>query len=158
MSIGSILFGFSLLVLVGLFLSRPFMVAPEREKRRRMGRHAMLLEKSALLEQIRALDFEYETGKLPPEIYKSQREVLVQETAVLLKKLDAAPVGNGKVANLDTKIEAAISQIRGQQPVAAAVAPAKVAVKAGSAGFCPQCGNPADADDKFCSTCGYKLV
>ena len=160
MSIGSILFGFSLLILVGLFLSRPFVVAPERSRRRRKGRHAMLQEKNALLEQIRLLDFEYETGKLPTEIYETQREDLVKETAVLLQKLDAAPVGNGKAANIDTKIEAAIAQIRGQQPVAeAAVAePVKTAVKPSSGGFCPQCGSPVDTDDKFCSTCGCKLV
>lgn len=139
-------------------MSRPFMVAPERERRRRKGRSAMLLDKNVLLEQIRALDFEYETGKLPTEIYEAQREMLVQETAVILKKLDAAPVSNGNSANLDAKIEAAISQIRGQHPTAVAAAPAKVAVEAGSAGFCPQCGNPADVDDKFCSTCGNKLV
>lgn len=135
------------------------MVAPERKRRRRKGRHALLLEKNALLEQIRSLDFEHETGKLPLEIYESQREVLVQETAVLLQKLDAAPVSNGNAANIDSKIEAAVAQIRGQQPVAvAATAPARKVVKPGSAGFCPQCGNPADTDDKFCSTCGHKLV
>jgi hypothetical protein len=159
MSIGSILLGFSLLILVGLFLSRPFVVAPGRERRRRRGRHAMLQEKNVLLEQIRLLDFEYETGKLPTEIYEAQRESLVKETAVLLQKLDTAPVGSGNAANLDTKIEAAIAQIRGQEPVAAAqAAPVKTAVKSSPGGFCPQCGNPADAGDKFCSTCGHKLV
>ena len=166
MSIGSILFGFSLVILVGLFLSRPFLVAPAREKRVRKGRHLLLVEKEALLEQIRSLDFEHETGTLPTEIYEAQREALVQETAVILKKLDTAPAGNGQAATLDTEIEAAVAQIRGWQPAgqpaevaAAAAAPAGIIPPPlNGGGFCPQCGNPADRDDKFCSTCGHKLV
>ncbi len=159
------MFGFSLLILVGLFLSRPFVAAPARERRQRRGRHSLLVEKNVLLEQIRTLDFEHETGKLPTDVYEAQREALVQETAVLLQKLDAAPISNGKAANMDTKIEAAIAQMRGRQPVAAAataaaaVAPVPTATKSRSGGgFCPQCGSPADQGDKFCSTCGHKLV
>lgn len=159
MSIGSILFGFSLLILVALFISRPFMMMPKRQRRRRQGRHSLLADKNRLLEQIRFLDFEHETGKLPTDVYEVQRENLVKETAVILQKLDRAPTGNGKGAGLDAEIEAAIAHIRGQQPDGQQPAAAAVAARPRTdGGFCPQCGNPLDKEDKFCSTCGHKLV
>ncbi|MCA9929598.1 MAG: zinc-ribbon domain-containing protein [Anaerolineales bacterium] len=135
------------------------MMAPVRQRRQRKSRHTLFIQKNELLEQIRLLDFDHETGKLPTDVYEVQRQALVEETAVLLKKLDAAPVSNSKVAKLDTKIETAVAQMRGQPLVAVTAAAAATHGDALPRGrFCSQCGNPIDQADKFCSTCGHKLV
>ena len=73
MTIGSILLGAALLILVGLYVARPLM-APSPATRRRESRYSELLAaKESYLIQIRNLDFDFQTGKLPEEIYQKQR-------------------------------------------------------------------------------------
>ncbi len=161
MTIGSILLGVALLILVVLFLARPFVQRASLTHLPRTDRQRLLARKEAILTQILALEFDYETGKVPAEVYQPQREAMVAEAAVVLQELDALPL----VGRVDAEIEAAIAQLRGQTavttpPVTAPVAaPVVVQVtgKNGHGRFCTQCGSPIDPGDKFCARCGHKL-
>lgn len=198
MTIGSILLGLALLVLVGLFIARPI-VRPTTTRRSKFNRRQALLdEKEGILVQIRSLDFDYDTGKLLEEDYLRKREAFMAEGEEIFRQLDelegragaAEPVvpavateavaTKAVVAERQTRdddIEAAINRRRQKTTASAPSAPAKAApvkdapvkdgavtdgsVKNGSEGearFCPECGRPTDADDKFCSSCGHKLL
>ena len=87
MSIGSILLGLSLLILVGLVLAQPFLAPREREPRPRSRKQLLLAQKEALLEEIRALDFEYDTGKLPEDAYQAQRDELMVLTTEMMMEM-----------------------------------------------------------------------
>ena len=170
MSIGSILLGLSLLILVGLVLAQPFLAPREREPRPRSRKQLLLAQKEALLEEIRALDFEYDTGKLPEDAYQAQRADLMVLTTKTLKALDdlgtEAPADDVVAARAVAQIEAAINRVRVQREspeqavaatVAASVAPTAVPTN-GNVQFCTQCGAKVDASDKFCAACGNKIA
>jgi hypothetical protein len=191
MTIGSILLGVALLVGVGLFVTRPIFVHDPQRRRRMSQRKALTLQKEAILTEIRALDFDYETGKVAEEEYRQGREAYVAEAAELLQRIDAlderfldteaTPAAEQPAAEQPAaeqpkvagqpelefdEIEAAIARRRGKAAPAAAPAPKatrpkqKARVGSGQAGggFCPQCGQPADPDDRFCAFCGHQLT
>lgn len=150
MTVGSILLGLALLVLVGLYLGQPFL-ATSRKKQRPLTHHEkLLLQKEALLIEINTLDFDHNTGKVPEEVYKAQRAQLVVETANVLKEIDA--LGNETAVaterDIDAEMEAAIARARQPKSVAAN----------GKGGYCSQCGSSIDSDDKFCTKCGHRLA
>jgi ribosomal protein L32 len=80
-------------------------------------REALQAQKDALVEQIRILDFEHETAKMPDDEYERQRTQLLREAAFILKRLDAlvpasVEATNGSAARADREIEAAIAALR----------------------------------------------
>lgn len=188
MSTGSILLGFALFVGVAFVLAYPFLLPKARQRPAAVdssAREQLLAEKEMLLTRLRALDFDYETGKIPDDAYESQRLSLKAETAAVLQALDRMPA-DPHTAGIDNEIEAAISRRRqhvGQIPPATAadeieaaiarrrqpagktspVAAAGAAVHSNGDGamaarFCPQCGQATDAGDKFCAHCGAALA
>lgn len=182
-SLGSILLGLALLFLIALYVGRPFLQARLYDDEELSEHDALLAQKEALLEQIRILDFEHETGKMPGEEHQQQRAQLVQQAAAVLKQLDALePVqaSNGAPSRVEQEIEAAIAGLRNVPDTAGAPDPIEAAVQnlrgaaattdssaapvreandgAGKAQhFCSQCGNPRDAGDKFCAYCGSRF-
>lgn len=163
MTIGSILLGAALAILVGLVLARPLLQASREEQRKVSRRQILLAEKEAILAQIRDLDFDHDTGKMPDEIHQRQRAHLMNSAADILKQLEqsvekapqsAAPTVNGAV-NADDDIEAAVARMRRSQKGRSVPRPQPASANGG--GFCPQCGSAFDAGDKFCVSCGHKL-
>jgi len=166
MAIGSILVGVALLILVGLFIARPFLRAQEGEAVL-TEQQLLLEEKEALLDQIQALDFDHETGKIPTDVHELQRARLVEQATAVLQEIDAAggePLStlasdDEAAVDVDIEIEAAIARMRRQRDQEAAPPPASAAPAAnGHARFCPQCGTPTDPDDRFCANCGHNLT
>ena len=153
MTTGSILLGLALLILIALFVARPFLARPAGDERRRSSSYQVLAaRKEALLAQIRELDFDQETGKIPNELYQLKRAQLVSQAAALLQQLDevATTAEVHLTADVNEQIEAAVARLRTRS------APTATSGN-GSGGYCPQCGRPTDADDKFCVACGHKL-
>lgn len=146
MTAGSILLGVALLILVGLFIVRPFLRPQEREAAPSQ-RQQLLQQKEALLDQIQALDFDRETGKIPTKLHEYQREQLMRQATAVLQALDTTAVID---PNLEKEIEAAVARLR-QQSVA-------TPANNGKARFCAQCGKVAASDDKFCTHCGTNLT
>lgn len=130
-STGSLLLGIALLLVVGLVVIRPLLSPPAEEATFAHAadpvttRQALETQKDALLEQIRDLDFDRETGKVPEDRYQKRRTDLTAEAAAIFRQLDAlAPAANGDrtvgeevvagdevIAN-DEKIEAAVARLR----------------------------------------------
>lgn len=165
MATGSILLGVALLVLTGLFVAQPFL-RPQEEERELTEYQLLVIEKEHLLDQIQAVDFDHDTGKLPTEVHEVQRARLLQQATAVLKAIDQASGESVAPAtdsvDMDIEMEAAIARMRrqrSQKPAATAVTPAPArSVVNGHARFCSQCGTPTDPDDKFCASCGHKLI
>lgn len=175
MSVGSILLGLALLLLVALFVSRPLLSSRKVRKRRATTYEGLLAQKEAVLTQIRALDFDYETGKVPEQDYQEQRAVFFAEATEILKQLDemegrsvvaeptTAAVEDDGTTDIDADIEAAVTLLRqkGSKPSPAveevATAGSGGTGKNGKTNYCSQCGRQADPEDKFCAHCGHQL-
>ncbi len=157
MTTGSILIGIALLLAVGLFLARPLLQASQHKQKRLSHRQSLMAKKEAILDQIRDLDFDHDTGKMPDEIYQYQRAHLMESAADVLRDLEqpdsSAPLPDAVEDDTDAAIEAAVTRLRqGKSP-----SPRPAPAKSKGGGFCPNCGHAFDAGDKFCVSCGRKL-
>ena len=185
MDIGSIFLILALLVLVGLFISRPLLErkavpAEAPSKQDEHERSALLAERDRLLNALQELDFDYTLGKIPEEDYPAQRALLMQSGASVLRQLDALQPEEKEEA-AEVRLEAAIAARRADasrgptgQPNGRKQMPAVVAVpdddleillanrrrvrQEKAAGFCSQCGGPVQKSDRFCPKCGAKTA
>lgn len=181
--IGSLLLALALFLVVALFVVRPLLfAAPSAAQIARSKREQLQAEKEQILAQIRALDFDFETDKMPEAEYQQARERLLAAAAALLQQIDSlapaagpeAAAGNGvdeveaaiaarRRQRVAADIEAAVAQRRaqtqsvaGRQPAAIVAGNGHGSERSGRA-FCPQCGQPHDEGDRFCAYCGQKL-
>ena len=96
MELGAFFLILALAVLVGLFVSRPF-VNPQIEEQPVADlsadqlshkRSSLLAERDRLLNALQELDFDHGLGKIPAEDYQPQRIILLQRAANVLRELD----------------------------------------------------------------------
>lgn len=189
MDIGSIFLILALLVLVALFISRPFFERkpaivggydPEQNEQEH-ELSALLAERDRLLNALQELDFDHALGKIPDEDYPSQRALLLQRGAEVLRQLDTYQ-NETPSDDVEARIEAVIAArradasqktssqaVRERVGVAAQVAAPDDAIETllfnrrrvrqeKAAGFCPQCGGPLQKSDRFCPKCGATVV
>ena len=178
MDIGSIFLILGLLVIVVLFITRPFFEKKAAAVTRQEHEYsALLAERDRILNAIQELDFDNALGKIPEADYPTQRAALLQRGADILRQLDAM---RAEILTDDdeVRIEAAIAvrrvETEGLQTVPNGMSVRPVAVspdddlealiasrrrkrseKAG--GFCHQCGRPIQKSDRFCPGCGATL-
>lgn len=175
MDLGSLFLILALLILVGIYISRPFFASPEttpglREENqtREHQRSALLAEQERILSALQELDFDYTLGKIPAEEYPAQRAALLKTGADILRRLDAYQSQASPVAAED-RLEAAIASRRADARQAHPVIipddelEQKIAARKReraekAAGFCPQCGKPVQTSDQFCPRCGASLI
>src|SRR5512138_2583699 len=98
--IGSLLFLLALMLIVVVFIARPFLrkeAAPGQaasdlrqnvEDDREHQRSSLLAERDRVLTALQDLDFDFVLGKVPQEDYPEQRAVLLQSGADVLRRLD----------------------------------------------------------------------
>ncbi|UCG26298.1 MAG: zinc ribbon domain-containing protein [Chloroflexota bacterium] len=168
MTIGSIFLGLALLVVIGLFVTRPLFFRDPHPRRRMCERQALLAQKEAVLVEIRSLDFDYETGKVLEVDYQEQREAYIEQATDLLMRIDQLDEAFLEAAgepdpDLQAKpeydaIEAAIARRRAKTKAVSEPDAPIPARENGHSHFCPQCGQPADAGDRFCAHCGHQLA
>jgi len=179
MDIGSIFLILGLLILVGLFISRPFY-----EKRKASTdpaghqQSALLAERDRILNSLQELDFDYTLGKIPEADYPIQRNVLMQQGAEVLRELDAYQQAMPPEP-VEARLEAAIAARRAEtmriapgsngsafKPALAhpdddlegIIATRRRERSEKAVGFCPQCGNPVQKSDRFCPKCGTTIT
>jgi hypothetical protein len=116
MDIGSIFLILALLILVGLFVARPLFerraVVSTRESDEEEHTHSSLLaERDRVLNALQELDFDYQLGKIPDEDYPSQRALLVQHGADVLRQLDRL-AAQPAASSVEARLEAAIAARR----------------------------------------------
>jgi hypothetical protein len=146
------------LVLVGLFVSRPFL---GHWRLKGLGSHeisALLAERERTLRALTELDLDNRIGKIPPEVYSAQRASLIRTGSDILRQLDEiqspeltsfegpppVPEAAGNPASMtqDEDLDDLIYKRR-------------AARQQKMAGFCPGCGKPVFQSDQFCSACGH---
>jgi hypothetical protein len=92
MDIGALFLLLALLLLVALFVARPFL-----EPRAAAGAQddllasPLLTERDRVLTALQELDFDHTLGKIPAEEYPAQRASLLQHGADILRQLDELP-------------------------------------------------------------------
>jgi len=162
MNSGAILVGVAMLVLVGVYVTRPLF---EKTSWKGNGqsfnpRARLIARRDAVYALIRELDADFQTGQVNEYDYQAQRERYVAEGVALLKQLDELPSADHP-AGLDAEIEAAVSAMRHKLPIPPSpnlpIYPPKGRTNLPTTRFCTQCGQPADPQDKFCGRCGAAL-
>ena len=178
MDIGSIFLILAILIPVVIFISRPLMdrsatsaIYAEQDI------STLLAERDQVVATLRELDDDYHLGKIPTEIYPTQRQTLLQNGADILRQIDAYQMTSA-TGTAEDRLEAAIVARRltsdGTQnsikkngnavpPVPDDDLEQKIAsrrrLRQGKAGgFCPKCGRPVQEVDRFCPKCGATLV
>ena len=181
MDLGSLFLVLAVILLVGVFVSRPLF---QRDAHKRLietasavqdaerQRSALMAERDRILLALQDLEFDQVLGKIPPEDYPAQRAALLQSGADILRQLDAFGT-QVQSDSAEDRVEAAVAARRADAAVK--LAPRRQAVKAEedevealvaarrkarqekAAGFCPKCGKPASREDQFCSRCGAVL-
>ena len=112
MDIGSIFLILGLLVIVAVFIGRPFFEHKTSEVVQAGHEQSSLLaERDRLLDTLQELDFDYALGKIPEDEYPVQRATLVQQGAEILRALDAYQVEAPSQA-AEERLEAAIAARR----------------------------------------------
>jgi hypothetical protein len=155
---------FLLVILLGvivLFVTRPFF----KRRRVRAGESnreisSLLAERERLLTALEELDFDQSLGKIPDEDYPTQRALLLQKGADVLRQLDTL---TAETKSRSERISQ--SHVSATKPVAALseedledlLARRRNTRKDKTAGFCPKCGKPVLQSDAFCPSCGNTL-
>lgn len=130
MELGSVFLIFTVILLVGIYISRPFFEskpghslqsasANEELEHQRSG---LLAEYDRLLNALQELDFDHTLGKIADEDYPQQRSALLQNGANVLRKLDEIQNQSGPAAveapiSAEDRLEAAIAARRADSPV-----------------------------------------
>jgi hypothetical protein len=177
MDIGSIFLILALLIPVVIFISRPlFEHSATKVSSSERDLSTLLAERDQVVATIQELDDDYNLGKIPSENYPSQRLIMLQNGAEILRQIDAYQVAPITVAAED-RLEAAIVARRhtldaapaavkkngnGVPPIPDDDLEQRIAIRRRSmnekaAGFCPKCGRPVHASDRFCPKCGAML-
>ncbi len=187
MEIGSVFLIVALLLLVGLFVGRPFMeekpVKSSAVNLQEHERSALLAERDRLVTALKELEFDNLLHKIPEEDYPNQRARLLEQGAEVLRKLDDLQSNDDAGILVEVQTEAMISQKldlnsganakngkahttpgNGAGVVAAVDDDLEVLLsdrrrlrKEKSAGFCPKCGRPLQKSDYFCPKCGARI-
>ncbi|MGE5374994.1 MAG: zinc-ribbon domain-containing protein [Bacteroidota bacterium] len=168
MEITAILVSLALLILVAVYLYAPFI--NRRARRVTEEEHelsALLAERDRVINSLQELDFDYKLGKIPEEDYPTQRTLLLQKGADVLRQIDTLAPQPTSVQDVDARIEQAIAARRadasGVKPdvsdddLESMISARRKAHKGKTSGFCPKCGKPVMVTDRFCPSCGKSL-
>lgn len=166
-----LVFIFTALTVYALFrIVSPFLESEDRQIRhellddelRKIER--LVARKSALLQSLKDIEFDRETGKLAEEDYQRLRDRYEREAIEVMRKLDSLRGG----VDHDDEIDAALRDrlegeaevesedadppptIAEQEPEAESEGPAESIE-------CPECGKELEAEARFCSRCGTPL-
>lgn len=167
MEIAAILLTLGVIILVGLYLYAPLL---ERRAQsvttEEHDRSALLAERERVVTSLQELDFDFQLGKVPEEDYPTQRTLLLQRGAEILKKLDELQPVKTTLED-DERMERAIASRRklksngdhelSDDEIESMLSSRRKSHKEKSAGFCPNCGKPVLASDSFCPSCGKSL-
>lgn len=169
MELTAIFFSLALLVLVGMYLYAPFMQRQARsvtEEEHELS--ALMAERDRVINSLQELDFDFKLGKIPEKDYPDQRASLLQRGAEILRRIDFLVPQTESDHDAESRLEAAIEARRADSSGEAAdlsdddlesmIAARRKSRRERPAGFCPNCGKPVLATDRFCSSCGKSLV
>ena len=173
MEIGSIFLILAILIPVVLYIIRPLL-----DQRLPVATQAdhdvshLLAERDQVIASLQELDDDYHLGKIPEEIYPTQRTSMLQVGADILRQIDALQQNSATITAEDRLEAAVVARRSSNSPNTSprkngnAVPPvpdddleqliaSRRRLRQGKAGgFCPKCGQPVQATDRFCPKCG----
>lgn len=127
----------AILIGVGVFVAQPLLAARSGEifddEFRESPLQHLLARKDSIYTAIKDVEFDYSTGKLSEEDYRSLREKFSAEAAEVLQEIDETASG----------AKSAKKQGKGKKSARTA---------------CGACGFRAKPGDKFCKSCGTPLT
>lgn len=100
----------------------------------------LIEQRDNLLEAIKEIEFDCQTGKISTEDFAEMRAKYRTEAVTVLKRIDTL-LGNSHASK---KLEAELKRMRSQR-------------KKKGGRFCTECGKSVSAGDRFCSNCGNRL-
>ena len=174
MDIGALFLTLAITTLVAMYLVQPYLERRTKIVSAEEFEHSHLLaERDRYINALRELDFDNELGKIPEESYPTQRAELLKKGADALRHIDEYEGEKGTSA--EERLEAVIAARRADSTstpeiasdaaapsmdadddIESLIAARRSKRKAKSSGFCPNCGHPIMANDKFCTNCGKK--
>jgi hypothetical protein len=169
--IGSLLLITAIIILVSYIVSRPFF-SSGHSTRLENGETAELLkveqkvsglmsEKDRLFAALQELDADHDLGKLPADVYASERANLLLAAARVLRVIDETEAQLKPLEPVENGSSAAILEIPLQDGaldgIEEMVAARRRSRNEKSAGFCPHCGKVIQKSDQFCPACGSKV-
>jgi hypothetical protein len=185
MDLGALLVILSVLMLVTIFVSRPFFMPGAADETRSSGkmeeerkRSELLAEYDRTLAALQELDFDFSMGKIPAEEYPAQRAELLTAGAAALSRLDEFR-SSVPAQSVEARLEAAIAARRAdtarvpvgqpgqpggvltagrEDPLEEMIASRRQNQAEKPGGFCPRCGRPVQKSDRYCPRCGAKLT
>ena len=141
MDAGSIFLILALILLVGIFVGRPFLrpqlaaVQRKEDEGAEHRRSSLLADRDRLLTALQELDFDHRLGKIPAEDYPDMRASMLASAAMVMRKLDEIQGETAQQESAEDRIEQVIAARRADAAVVkagngASVAVAVAAVKA----------------------------
>jgi NADH pyrophosphatase NudC (nudix superfamily) len=159
MELGAIFLLIVVLVLVLLYVAKPFTRHWKVKFENSSELSTLLAERERSLNALQELDFDNGIGKVPADEYTVQRAGLIQKGSEILRRLDEIQSARPHVAKADVRKE--IAEHAGtelsDEELETLVARRRAIRQQKSAGFCPNCGKPILQSDLFCPSCGQKL-
>jgi rubrerythrin len=153
---GAIFLLLFVLVIVALFVARPFTSHWHANAQSSSKISSLLAEKERTLTALMDLDFDNGIGKIPAEEYSVQRASLIQKGSDILQQLDE--IQSVRSAPVDTMIDPAeaesiVAQLS-EEDLEELIAKRRSMRQQKTAGFCHKCGKPILQSDQFCPSCG----
>lgn len=153
MELASVFLLLAVLTLVVFYLARPFVNRTRSTRSDDPALSTLLAERDRILSAIQELDFDHTLGKISTDEYPSQREMLMQSGADILRQLDQYPATTRKPA---TQLRPATTPSTNDE-IEDLIANRRSIRKEKTGGFCPKCGKPVLLSDRFCPKCGHFL-
>lgn len=115
----------------------------------------LVARKSVMLQSLRDIEFDYETGKLSEADYERLRKKHERQAVQVMRRLDEL---RGDV-DLDDEIDSALEQrLRQRAGAANAETETDTPDESETTLECPECGKQLEAEARFCSRCGHQLA
>jgi hypothetical protein len=159
MDIGALFLVIGVVIIIALFVSRPFTEHWQTKVESSHDVSALLAEREQALNALIELDLDNGIGKIPAEEYTAQRARLVQKGSDILRRLDEA---RKKMPSSfpDHEIAPVFVQqtaVPSDDELESLIAKRHAMLQQKSAGFCSNCGKPIFQTDQYCPSCGQIL-
>jgi len=167
MDTGSLLLLLSIILLVGLIVSRPFFsesrsTLPGDGDLYRLASELaeLVLEKENLFTSLQDLDNDHELEHISDEAYARQREILLHASARVIHRLDELDrqINAAQTVHEKTPLIETPGISGGSDEIEEMISARRKLRDEVSAGFCPRCGKVIQKSDQFCPACGSKVA
>lgn len=117
----------------------------------------LVARKSVLLQGLKDIEFDYETGKLSEEDYERLREKNERQAVQVMRKLDDLRGDVDLDEAIDSALERRLQERARTVPADRSAETPDPEQETPATIECPECGKRLEAEARFCSRCGRPL-